>query len=158
MSEASKAKFLVCVDAKDHSRVALRFACMKAQKTGSKVELIYVIDPADFNTFQAVAEQMEGQKREQAEALVNKLAEEAFSWAGLMPSIILRQGVVSEEIIKTVEDDGDINMLVLGAAPDGSSTKNRILTTLTGQMGDKIHIPLLIVPGDLTDKQIMDLT
>ena len=151
-------KFLVCVDENDHSRVAMRFACAKAQKTSSRVEMIYVIEPADFNTFMSVAEQMEGQKREEAETLLMRLAEEAHVWAGVMPSLIVRQGVITEEIVAAIEEDADINMLVLGAAPDGSSTKHRVLTTLTGQMGNKIHIPLLIVPGDLTDKQIMDLT
>lgn len=151
-------KFLVCVDDKDHSRVALRFACAKAQKVGAKVECIYVIEPADFNTFLAVAETIEVQKREQAEAMLAKLAEEVVAWCGNTPSLMIKQGTISEEIIGALEEDSDINMLVLGAAPDGSSAKNRILTTITAQMGAKIHIPLLIVPGDLTDKQIMDLT
>lgn len=151
-------KFLVCVDEKDHSRVALRFACAKAQKTSAKVEVIYVIEPADLNTFQAVVQSIEAQKREQAEALLAKLAEDVMAWCGSAPSIMIRQGTISEEIINAIEEDSDINMLVLGAAPDGSSAKNRILTAITSQMGAKIHIPLLIVPGDLTDKQITDLT
>lgn len=151
-------KFLVCVDEKDHSRVALRFACAKAQKTGAKVEVIYVIEPADLNTFQAVVESIEAQKREEAEKLLTKLAEDVVAWCGLTPSIIVRQGTISEQIINAIEEDSDINMLMLGAAADGSSSKNGILTTITAQMGVRIHIPLLIVPGDLTDKQITDLT
>ncbi|MCY3596398.1 MAG: universal stress protein, partial [Rhodospirillales bacterium] len=45
---AGRIKFLVCIDDSQECRTALRFACMRAQNTGGKVSLIYVIEPDAF--------------------------------------------------------------------------------------------------------------
>ncbi len=42
------AKYLVCVDSREESRVALRLACMKANARGNSVGIVHVIAPADF--------------------------------------------------------------------------------------------------------------
>ena len=39
--------FLVVVDESEEMQVALRFACRRAQHTGGRVALLYVIEPAD---------------------------------------------------------------------------------------------------------------
>lgn len=153
-----KPVFLVCVDEKEHSRVAMRFACLKAMKAGCRVALIYVIEHADFNTFQALAGPMEASQQAEAETLLFTLAKEAEAFCGVRPACLIRRGLITEQIVATMEEQPEIHMLVLGAAPDGSSARTRILSTLTSQMGLRIHIPLLIVPGDLTDKQMQDLT
>ncbi len=154
----SKPKFLVCIDEKDHTRVALQFACIKAKKTGANLALIYVIDPVDFNTFFSVADSWRKEHWDKAEKLVLQLCEEVHKHSGIIPSIVFREGVITQEIVEVADEDNDINMLILGAAPDGSTNKNRILPTITASIGDKLHIPVLIVPGNLTDQQIEELT
>ncbi len=150
-------KFLVCVDKSDVSRVALHFACVKAKKRGGLVDMLHVIEPpADFQGLAAVAEKIREERREEAEELMQALAEEAGK-VGITPSILLREGSIGEQIIEVAQEDFDINMLVLGASPSGSGS-GRIISWLAGQLGDKLLIPLMLVPGNLTEQQIEELS
>ena len=65
---AGRIKFLVCIDDSQECRTALRFACMRAQNTGGKVSLIYVIEPDAFNLSGSVQEIMAEEARDQARA------------------------------------------------------------------------------------------
>ena len=63
---AGRIKFLVCIDDSEECRTALRFACMRAQNTGGKVSLVYVIEPNDFNLSGSVQEIMAEEARDRA--------------------------------------------------------------------------------------------
>ncbi len=66
--------FLVVVDETEEMRVALRFACRRARNTGGRVALLYVIEPADFQHWQAVGDLMREEARSEGEQLLQKLA------------------------------------------------------------------------------------
>ncbi len=152
-----QSKFLVCIDEQEHSRVALRFACYKAKSIGCQVEMLYVIDSSDFNNLFAVGDVMRAERMADAEKLLKRLAEDVHAWSGILPSLAIREGRISEEIIICAEGDNQVTMLVLGAAPEGEK-KSGILPIVVEAIGDKLHIPVLIVPGNLTDQQIQELT
>ena len=59
-------KFLVCVDDTPECRVALRFACRRANKTGGGVTLLRVIEPGDFGHWVAVEDLMREEARDEA--------------------------------------------------------------------------------------------
>ncbi|MCH8808530.1 MAG: universal stress protein, partial [Proteobacteria bacterium] len=44
--DTSDRVFLVVVDETEEMKVALRFACLRARRTGGRVALLYVIEPA----------------------------------------------------------------------------------------------------------------
>ena len=157
MVKEHKSKFLVCVNEKEHSSTALRFACTKAKWRKNAVDMLYVIDPIDYNTVFSVGDKIKEDRRADAEKLLTKMAGEALEWSDINPTAIIREGRIAEEIIACIEADHDINLLVVGTAADGSSGKGGLLTQLTAEIGDKYHIPLLIVPGNLTDQQIEEL-
>lgn len=150
-------KFLVCINDSDESRVALRFACIKAKKRGGVVDILHVLEPADIQTLFAVADKMREERRQEAEALMKRFSDEAFAISGITPNLILREGQIGAEIVAASLEDVDANMLVLGASP-ASSNKGRILSGLVGQLGDKLLIPMMLVPGNLTDQQIEELS
>lgn len=146
-------KYLVCVDKTDVSRIALRFACIKAKRRNILIDMLHVIPPSDIQTLGAVANKIEKEQREEAEALLQELAKEAIEIAGVRPSLWIRSGKPADEIIAQTLDDYDANMLVLGITP-GSKSGNRVINSLTSQAGEKLLIPLMLVPGNLTDKQM----
>lgn len=154
--EVRPPKFLVCVDQAEETRVALRYACIKAKKLGGVVDLLHVIEPGDFQSLFAVAEKARAERREAAEAMLQTLAEEANTF-GIMPSLILREGVAGEEIVSAVLEDFQVSLLILGASKFNAS-RGKLVGWLTAQMGDKLLIPVIVVPSNLTDQQIEQLS
>lgn len=150
-------KFIVCVDKTDAARVALRFACIKAKKCEGLVDILHIMEPPESDALLGVAETMRAEARATAEAMVQDLCEQANEIAGIMPSILLREGKVGEQILKASMEDPDVKMLVLGVTPGGSK-RGRLIAYLSTQMGESLLIPLLLVPGNLTDQQIEELS
>ena len=151
-----KSKLLVCVDNTEHSRIAVRFACVRAKSLKYGLELIHVINPADYTSLFVSGDKIRAEKRAEAEVVLNKLVDEAKSFAGITPKVLIREGLVSEEVIKAVEEDGGINFLIIGKAPHEAGKKDMI-TMLSTELVSKIMIPMVIVPGNLTDLQIEEL-
>lgn len=145
-------KYMVYVDAREESRVALRLACMKARVRGGKVDILHVIAPGDFQTLGGVAERMREERYQEAEALIKELANSAYNMYGVTPGIVLREGKEGDEIISATLADHDIIMLVIGITP--GSGHNTIASWLASQLGGKLLVPLLMVPGNLTDQQL----
>lgn len=150
------AKYLVCVDAREECRVALRLACMKAQARRGAVDILHVIPPADFQTIGAVADRMREERLAEGNKLLATLAEEAASSYGIKPRMMLREGTIGEEVIAAALDDPQIIMTVLGIAAQQSG-RGKLSSWLAGQLGNKMPIPLLLVPGNLTDQQLQGL-
>ncbi len=148
-------KYLVCVDAREESRVALRLACMKARTRNGAVDMMHVIPPADFQTLGAIADRMREERQAEGQALLNTLAREAFEAYGVMPNVILREGPTGDEIIAVAMSDPDLITVVVGIAQ--SSSRGTLASWLAGQLGHKLLIPLLMVPGNLTDQQLESL-
>lgn len=152
-----RTKLLVCVDSTPHSRIAVRYACAKAKQLNCPIEFVHVLDPSEYNSLFGVGEKMKQERWAEAEVLMNAMAEEAHGFTGIMPSFIIREGMVGEEVVAAVANDPDINMLIIGKAPQTAGKKDMI-TLLTSELASKIMIPMVIVPGNLTDAQIEELT
>ncbi len=155
--EPGKVKFLVCVDESPDCRVAMRFACRRARNSGGYVALLYVIEPADFQHWMSVGKLMEEERREEAERILQELAAEVHECAGMRPVLHVRQGRKGEEILKLIAEDPSVNIMVLGAAPEGKGS-NELVRLLTSELTKRLRIPLTIVPGDLTDAQLAAMT
>ncbi len=157
MSEMIKpVKYLVCVDKYQESRVALRLATARASARGGHVDLVHVIPPNDFQSLPGVAERMRQERRSEAETLLAQVAGEVHAACGQLPSITLREGKIGDEIVAATAEDYDAAMLVLGVAAEGAG-RGRLVAWLASQLGTKLLIPLLLVPGNLTDQQLATL-
>ena len=150
-------KFLVVVDDTAECRVALRFASRRAEATGGGVTLLYVMEPADFQHWVAVGDLMRQEAREAAEQVLQGLAAEVNALAGIMPELVVREGRRLDELLALIEEDHDIRVLVLGAAP-GAEGPGPLVSALAGQISGSFRIPLTIVPGTLSEAQIDELT
>ena len=108
--------FLVVVDDSPELAVALRYACLRAKKTGGRVALLYVIEPSDFQHWMAVGELMQEEARQQAEQILQKFAAEAQKLANAMPVLYVREGQRRDELLKLIAEEPSISILVLGAS------------------------------------------
>ena len=157
MEKNKPVKYLVCIDGSESSRVALHFACKKAIKHGGAVEMLHVVAPGDMQNIFGVAEKMRAEQRQEADIMVKSLSESAFQYAGVTPAVQIREGQAGEEIINAALADNDVNMLVLGASPE-SAKRGNLIQWLAGKLGDRLLVPIMLVPGNLTDLQIDELS
>jgi len=145
--------FLVVVDETEEMRVALRFACRRARNTGGRVALLYVIEPADFQHWQAVGDLMREEARSEGEQLLQRLAAQVNELVGSIPVLFVREGKVNDELFKLLDEEPSISILVLGANT-GTRGPGPLVTALAGKMIGKLHVPLTIVPGNLDDEAV----
>jgi nucleotide-binding universal stress UspA family protein len=150
-------QFLVVVDDTPECRKALRFAWRRAQRTGAGVTLLRVIDPVDFQHWLSVEERMREEAREEAEELLQKLAVEVQQQSTILPELVVREGAVRDAVVKLIDDDKTIRILVLGAGT-GSEGPGPLVTQLAGKMSGALRVPVTVVPGNLSDEQLDLLT
>ena len=151
--EERAAVFLVVVDNSPEMRVALRWASLRARRTGGRVGLVRVIREADFQHWAAVGNLMQFEAREEAEQLLQEHAAEVFRLYGGMPILYLREGETKSAVVELVQEDKDIRILVL-AASTGRRGPGPLITHLTKKAIAQLRIPVTIVPGGLSDEQI----
>lgn len=148
-------KYLVCVNKGDASRVAVHFACSKAKKRGGIVTMLHVIEPAQIQSLFAVGDVMQEERVKEAETMLTALIEKAKEAYGIAPTPLIREGQLGDELISAILADPDVNMLVLGVLREGHG---KLTGWLAGKLGDKLLVPLMLVPGNLTDQQIEELS
>ena len=148
--------FLVVVDNTVEHRKALRYASLRARKTGGRVALLYVIEPAEFQHWAAVENLMREERRQEAEALLQSVSSEVQKLSGMTPVFYLREGKVSDELLKLIQEEKSISILVLAAGTDKQGPGP--LVTQLGKMSGTLPIPVTIVPGNLSDEEIDGLT
>jgi len=146
-------KFLVCVDQHEESVAALKFACLKAITRGAIVDIIHILPPADFQTLGMIADRMSEERRAEGELLLKRLSEEAQRTYGITPSLILREGSAGDELLKVIAEMEDVSVLIVGTAHHMKG-RGKLAAWLAQQLGQKLFIPLLMVPGNLTEEQI----
>jgi nucleotide-binding universal stress UspA family protein len=149
--------FLVVVDDSEEMRVALRFACLRARNTGGRVALLYVQEPAEFHHWLGVGELIQSERREEAEARLNELSTLAHEISGSMPVLFAREGKRGEELMRLLEEDPSISIVVLAASASDEGP-GPIITYLMKQGGQRMRVPITIVPGGLGEDEVAKLT
>jgi nucleotide-binding universal stress UspA family protein len=149
--------FLVVVDDTDEMRGALRYACRRARHSGGRVALLRVVEPAEFQHFAAIGRLMRDDARLDAEKLLQRMATEVNDTSGEVPVLYVREGNCRDELLKLINEEPSISILVLaaGAGPEGPGP---LVSALTGKYLNRLRIPITIVPGALTDDAIDALT
>ena len=145
-SEPQERTCRVVVDNRGELRGALRFASWRAKKTGGRVAVLYVVEPADFQHWMAVEDLMREEGRQEAEAVLQKYSAEVQEWSGNTPVFYLREGKLHDELLKVIEEDQSISVLLLGAATGKEGTGQRI-SSLTWPQPSDPRTPLPFVPG-----------
>ncbi|HYA07448.1 MAG TPA: universal stress protein [Xanthobacteraceae bacterium] len=148
-----KPKLLVVIDETEECDRAVYFASRRAARIGGGVVMLHVNEPhGQSQQWLGVADIMRAEAHEEADAQLGKYVARAKAIAGITPERVVREGDKAEEILKLIDEDEDIFILVL-AAGTGSEGPGPLVTTIGRTAGD-YPIPVAIVPGHLTDEEI----
>ena len=149
-------KFLLILDDSQECLNAMRFAAMRAARTGGGVEVLAVIPPEEFNHWIGVSDIMRSEARERIEVHFEVFAKWMRDRQGIDPELVIREGEPIQEILAQVKDDPEIGVLVLGAGTDKKGP-GPLVTQLTKNAGS-LPIPMTIVPGDLSNERLEAIT
>ena len=148
-----KPKCLVIVDETAEWDRAVYYASRWAVRVGGGVVMLRVIETEDQNQqWLGVAEVMRAEAEEAANAALDRAAGRANGIAAITPERVIREGTPTDQILDVIENDVDISMLVL-AASAGPEGPGPIITT-TAKMVGTFPIPVVVVPGGLSDEDI----
>ena len=148
-----KAKYLVVIDDSPESDRAVYYASRRASRTQATLIMLRVIGTEDRNQqWLGVADIMRAEAHEEANAALDKAAGRANGVAGITPERAIREGPPIQEILKLIDEDEDIAILVLaaGIAAEGPGP----LVSNIGRTAGEFPIPLAIVPGHLSDAEL----
>jgi nucleotide-binding universal stress UspA family protein len=148
-----KRKYLVVIDDTEECDRAVYWAAKRAGRTKSQLLMLRVIDTGEHNQqWLGVADIMKAEATEAANAAFDKFAARAKEIADITPDRVIREGDPADEIVKLIDEDTDIGILVLaaGTAKEGPGP---LVSSLTKSAGD-FPIPVAIVPGHLSDEDI----
>ncbi len=149
-------KFLVVVDETPECESALAFAASRANRTKGALALLYVVEPGDFQHWLGVEEVAREEGVNKARAVFRLFGRKlkSLGYEKLGAEEIIREGKMDEEIIKLIDADEDIAILVLGASKDPSGPGPLVSALAAGKFAGEFPIPITIVPGELDHDDI----
>ena len=148
-----KPKCLVIVDDSAEWDRAVYYASRWAIRAGGGVVMLRIIEIEDQNQqWLGVADIMRAEAHEDANAALDRAAGRANGIAAITPERVIREGNSIEQILEVIDEDADIAMLVLAASP-GSEGPGPLVTATANSMGS-FKIPVVMVPGELSDAEV----
>jgi nucleotide-binding universal stress UspA family protein len=146
-------KFMVVVDDTPECGRAAHFAARRAARTAASLLMIAVVTPPDNFEWVGVEEAMLAEETADAEDRLEAAALKVRTVTGIDPEKVIRIGSKAEAIVKMIDDDEDISFLVL-AAGTGTEGPGPLVSTIAGKAASTFPIPVVIVPGGLSDEEI----
>jgi nucleotide-binding universal stress UspA family protein len=146
---------IVCIDTTNASQTALRYACYKAKSRGFAVKILAVMEASHKNLIFA-SRVIGNEKRQQLEKHLHKLIESNCKETGITPSISVREGDIVTEIIREIKTTNNCTMLIFGKSQN-SLSDNTVLPKIAQKIGNKINVPVTIVPENLGNEFLVKL-
>ncbi len=147
--------YLVVIDGTAECRRALRYGALRARRTGGRLRLLYVIEPAQFVQWGAIQADMEQEARETAERLLEEAAREAGELTGVVAEREVRHGRPSEQVFAAAEADRAVRALILAAATRGRP--GPLVEHFSGEKAARLPCLVTIIPGGLSDRDLARL-
>ena len=148
--------FLVVLDDTRECLNAMRYAAMRAARTGGGVQILSVIRSEEINQWLGVREIMREEARERIQAHFEVFAKWMRDRQGIEPELVIREGEPVTEILALIRENPEIGVLVLGAGTDKSGP-GPLVTQLSKTSGN-LPIPITIVPGELSKERLEAIT
>jgi nucleotide-binding universal stress UspA family protein len=149
-------KFLVVLDDSRECLNAMRFAAMRAAKTGGGVQVLSIIPPEEFQHWMGVADLMRAEARERIEVHFEVFAKWMRDRQGVNPELVIREGDPVTEILAQVREDPSIGILVLGAGSE--KTGPGPLVSQMSRASGSLPIPITLVPGEMSKERLQSIT
>ncbi len=150
-------KFLVMLDDTPEMLNAMRYAAIRASKTGGAVEMLAVVSPEEFQHFMGVADVMRAEAHEKIEAHFQVFKDRMEKREGITPTLKIREGDKVDAVIEHIKADPEIGVLVVGAGIDKAGP-GLLIAALTGRRMGELRVPITIVPGSMTKEEIIAAT
>ena len=152
-------KFLLVVDESQEVESALYYAASRIAHSSGSILMLYVIEPQQFQHWAGVRQVQIEEETNKARALFRLFRRKLhlIGFEGIPCEEVVREGIKSEEIMKTIDEDEDVAILVLGAAIDPEGPGPLVSSLAAGTAAGKFPIPVTIVPGNLTLEDIIAL-
>lgn len=142
-------KILVAVDGSKPSEHALRFAVDLCRAMGGDLVALRVLNIPRLSHWIAVHERMNKELEDEAEGIL-KNAQEVAKRHKVKIRPLVRKGYPDEEIIKLVNEDKEIFLVVLGSS-GRNRTSRRMLGSVTEavvrEVSRSLPCPVVVVPG-----------
>lgn len=146
---------VVCIDTTNASETALRYACCKAKSHNMAVKILAVMESSHKNLLFA-SRAIGSEKRKQLETHLKKLIDENVKETGITPDVSIREGDIVTEIIREIKATPNCAMLVFGKSHN-SLSDNTVLPKISQKIGNKINVPVAIVPENLSSDYLKKL-
>ena len=146
-------KYLVVVDDSPECDRAIYYAARRVSRIGVGMIMLRVIDIEDRNQqWLGVADIMRAEAYEEANEALDRAAGRASSIVGITPDRVIREGSWIEQLLKLIDEDEDIAILILaaGTAKEGPGP----LVSAIARTAGEFPIPVAIVPGHLSDEEL----
>jgi hypothetical protein len=147
-----KRKFLVVIDETVECDRALTFAAYRVKRTGGTVVLVSVVESPEF-VGMGVEEVLRAEAVEEAERNLDVRLARLRDIGDVRSESVIREGEAVEEIERLINADRSIAILVLAAST--SSDGPGPLVTHFASRANALPIPMTVVPGRLTDDEII---
>src|ERR1019366_7992749 len=95
--------FLVVVDESVEMPVALYYASRRAQRSGGRVALLRVVPQDENHALMSVQALIREEGRQEAEALLQRLAGTVTDETGITPVVYLREGSSRDELLALID-------------------------------------------------------
>ncbi|TDR87166.1 universal stress protein [Enterovirga rhinocerotis] len=145
-------KFLVVVDGTAESSRAVHFAARRAARTGASLIMLGIATIPDTFEFLGVGDALREEAEEEVTRLLAAATDHAKEAASVAPEQVVKEGGKAECIRELIEEDQDISFLVLAASTDSAGPGP--LVSSVASAPQSFSIPIVIVPGDLSDEEI----
>lgn len=150
--QGHRRKFLVVIDDVPEVDAALFFAASRIGHTGGELLLLYVIEPQSFHQWMGVRQAQVDEETNKAKALF-RLYKRKLTNAGfdhIPVEEVIREGKKPDAILKQIDEDPDVAILVLGASADASGPGPLVASLATGKLAGSFPVPIVVVPGNLS--------
>lgn len=155
--QGHRRKYLVVVDDVPEVEAAVFFAASRIGHSSGEIVLLYVIEPQGFHQWMGVRQAQLDEETNKAKVLFRlhrrKLTNAGFDNISVVE--VLKEGKKADELVKIIDEDEDIAILVLGASADVGGPGPLVSSLATGKLAGSFPIPIVIVPGNLTIEDLM---
>ncbi len=147
--------FLVVLDKTAEMHQALYYASRRAATANGEVALFRCIEPPEGQLWSGVSNIMEAEAESSSKKLLLEVSQYCEDLGTSKPKTYLKKGNTSDELIKLINSESLITVLVLGASTEIGNPGPLINFIMNGS--NECRIPITIVPGNLSDEQIDNL-
>jgi K+-sensing histidine kinase KdpD len=148
-------KIIVCLDPESNSQTALRYAACIAKKSGFDIKILLVL-PSEQRSLLFASKAMSQESKIIARKRLNKIIAGVNQEIAIKPQIKIIEGSVVQQITAEAQSQKDCVMMIFGKSANISSD-NSVLPKIIQKVSNKIKVPVVIVPENLSQERLKDL-